>query len=206
MGLSEGIQQGVQGTAKIAGSLVGGRGRRREEREAKAEYNSSMQAYKGAEFTNAYGGLQNTMEDLTVNTQQANFMAQQQQQGMANTMGAMQGAAGGSGIAALAQAMSNQQSQNLQQSSASIGMQESQNQMASARMAGQNQMMNAQGEAGVQEKEFGRTETLLGMSQQRLGAAKEARAAATQALVSGIGDTVAGGLEVAKTLYTGGVG
>ena len=206
MGFSEGIQQSAQGTAKIAGSLIGGRGRRREERAAKAEYNSSMQAYKGAEFTNAYSGLQNTMEDLTVNTQQANFMAQQQQQGMANTMGAMQGAAGGSGIAALAQAMSNQQSQNLQQSSASIGMQESQNQMASARMAGQNQMMNAQGEAGVQEKEFGRTETLLGMSQQRLGAAKEARAAATQQLVSGIGDKIAGGLEVAKTLYTGGVG
>ena len=103
--------------------------------------------------------MQNTAEDLTVNTQQAEFQAQQQQQGLANTMGSLRGAAGGSGIASLAQAMAGQQSQNLQQSSASIGMQESQNAQMAAQQAGQIQQMAAQESsanqsAGLQAAQF----------------------------------------------------
>lgn len=88
--------------------------------------------------------MQNTAEDLTVNTQQADYQSQQQQQGLANTMGSLRGAAGGSGIASLAQAMAGQQSQNLQQSSASIGMQESQNAQMAAQQGAQIQQMTAQ--------------------------------------------------------------
>ena len=51
-------------------------------------------------------------------------------------MGNMNAAAGGSGIAGLAQAMANQQAQNTQAASASIGQQEAANQrMAAANMA-----------------------------------------------------------------------
>jgi hypothetical protein len=181
----------IGGVANIAGSLIGGRARRREQKAAQAQLKERMSAYENMQFTNPYENIQNTMEDLTVNTQQADFLAQQQQQGMANTMGALQGAAGGSGIAALAQAMSNQQAQNLQQASASIGQQEASNQMAAAQQGAQIQQLQAQGEAAIQDKEQARTETLLGMSQQRLGAANEARAAATQQLIGGIG-SVAG--------------
>ena len=181
----------IGGVANIAGSLIGGRARRREQKAAQAQLKERMSAYENMQFTNPYENMQNTMEDLTVNTQQADFLAQQQQQGMANTMGALQGAAGGSGIAALAQAMSNQQAQNLQQASASIGQQEASNQMAAAQQGAQIQQLQAQGEAAIQDKEQARTETLLGMSQQRLGAANEARAAATQQLIGGIG-SVAG--------------
>jgi len=181
----------IGGVANIAGSLIGGRARRREQKAAQAQLKERMSAYENMQFTNPYENMQNTMEDLTVNTQQADFLAQQQQQGMANTMGALQGAAGGSGIAALAQAMSNQQAQNLQQASASIGQQEAGNQMAAAQQGAQIQQLQAQGEAAIQDKEQARTETLLGMSQQRLGAANEARAAATQQLIGGIG-SVAG--------------
>ena len=84
--------------------------------------------------------MENTMEDLTVNTQQADFVNQQQQAGMANTMDKLSGAAGGSGIAALAQSLINQQTANAQAASASIGAQESQNQMAERSQAGQLQM------------------------------------------------------------------
>tara|TARA_R110002072_G_C7923552_1_gene531203 strand:- start:975 stop:1895 length:921 start_codon:yes stop_codon:yes gene_type:complete len=77
--------------------------------------------------TNFASQMQNTAEDLTVNTQQAEFQAQQQNQGMSNIMSNMKGAAGSSGIAALAQTLAGQQSQNMQQASASIGMQESSN-------------------------------------------------------------------------------
>lgn len=197
----------IQGAAQIAGSLIGGRARRKEQQAAKEEMGNRMSDYENMNFQNPYANMQNTMEDLTVNTQQADFMAQQQQQGMANTMGALQGASGGSGIAALAQAMSNQQNQNLQGASASIGQQESQNQMASARMAGQNQIYEAQGAAQMQDKEQARTETLLGMSQQRVGAANEARAAATSQLVGGIGNIAGSGLTgLAGTKAGGGEG
>lgn len=196
MGMVAGAVGGVvQGVTGAIGSLVGGGKRRREERAAKREYEAAMQAYKDFEFTNPYQNLQNTAEDLTVNQQQAQFLAQQQQQGLANTLGAMQGAAGGSGIAALAQAMANQQSQNLQQASASIGLQESQIQQQQAAQGAQIQELQAQGEADIQAAEFGREQTVLGMSQQRLAAARAARAQATQQLVGGIGQIAGGAVE-----------
>jgi hypothetical protein len=131
--------------------------------------------------------MENTMEDLTVNTQQADMMNQQNQQNLANTMGGMNAAAGGSGIAGLAQAMAQQGAKNTQQASASIGAQESRNQMAAARQAGSNQMAELQGAEKSRAAEKDKTETMLGMSQQRLGAANAARDAATQSIMGGIG-------------------
>jgi len=186
----------VQGLTNVVGSMIGGRARRREQRQARRDMAKRQSEYENMQFTNPYANLQNTMEDVTVNQQQAQFLAQQQQQGLANTMGALQGAAGGSGIAGLAQAMANQQAQNLQQSSASIGQQEARNNLLQAQQAAQIQQLGAQGEAMVQGREVARTETLLGMSQQRLAAANQARQQATQAMVGGIGD-IAGGAMVA---------
>lgn len=183
---------GVQGLTNIVGSMIGGRARRQEQREARQAMAKRQAEYENMQFTNPYANLQNTMEDLTVNQQQAQFLAQQQQQGLANTMGALQGAAGGSGIAALAQAMSNQQAQNLQQASASIGQQEARNTLLQAQQGAQIQQLEAQGEAMVEGREVARTETLLGMSQQRLAMANQARQQATQAMIGGIGD-IAGG-------------
>lgn len=180
------------GAANMVGGLIGGGARRREQRQAQAQLNQRMAAYEGMEFTNPFANMENTMEDLTVNQQQAQFLAQQQQQGLANTMGQLQGAAGGSGIAALAQAMANQQAQNLQQASASIGQQESRNQALSSQQAAKNQLMEAQGESRVQDLEIGRTQTLLGMSQQRLAAANQARQQATNQLIGGIAGVGAG--------------
>ena len=187
------LMMGIGGLANVAGGLIGGRARRQEQRAARAQMQERMTAYENMQFENPYANMQNTMEDLTVNQQQAQFLAQQQQQGLANTMGAMSGAAGGSGIAALAQAMANQQSQNMQQASASIGQQEAGNQMAAAQQGAQIQQLQAQGEGQVQQMELGRNQTLLGMSQQRLAAADAARAQATNQLLSGVAG-VAGGV------------
>jgi hypothetical protein len=181
------IAGGVSGLTSVVGSMIGGRARRKEQAAAKQQLAQRQAEYENMQFQNPYAGMQNTMEDLTVNTQQADFMAQQQQQGMANTMGALQGAAGGSGIAALAQAMANQQNTNLQQASASIGQQEARNQMAAAQQGAQIQQLQAQGEADIQAREQARTETLLGMSQSRLAAANQARQQATEQLIGGVG-------------------
>ena len=81
---------------------------------------------------NAMEGMENAFEDLTVNTQQADFEAQQNAQNQANIMSSIAGAAGGSGIAALAQSMANAGAMQSQKASASIGAQESANQTKAA--------------------------------------------------------------------------
>jgi len=87
-------------------------------------------AYEGMQ--NQYEDMENAFEDLTVDTQQAEFEAQQNQQMQANIMSQMQGAAGGSGIAALAQSMASQGQLQAQKAAASIGAQEAANQKAAA--------------------------------------------------------------------------
>tara|TARA_R110002124_G_scaffold90960_5_gene231813 strand:- start:6190 stop:7179 length:990 start_codon:yes stop_codon:yes gene_type:complete len=102
-------------------------------------YNKQENAYDGMEnkmagqknafddMENKMEGVENSFEDLQVNTQQAEFEAQQNQQMQANIMSDLSGAAGGSGIAALAQSMANQGSLQAQKASASIGAQEAAN-------------------------------------------------------------------------------
>ena len=176
----------VSGLAGIAGGIIGGGKRRREQKAAQKEFNTNKARMEGADTSNLAVNQENTMEDLTVNTQQADFINQQQQAGMANTMGSLKGAAGGSGIAALAQSLSNQQTANAQAASASIGQQEAGNQMAERRMAGQLQNQELQGEYASRAAEKDKTDTLLGMSQQRLGAANQARQSATSSIIGGV--------------------
>ena len=88
-------------------------------------FEGQKNAYEG--MKNQMEGMENAFEDLTVNTQQAEFEAQQNQQMQANIMSQMSGAAGGSGIAALAQSMANQGALQAQKASATIGAQESEN-------------------------------------------------------------------------------
>lgn len=140
--------------------------------------------------------MENVYEDLTVNTQAADFAAQQQAQGMANTMDQFAGAAGGSGIAALAQAMAGQQAINAQRAAVDIGQQERQNLMAERGMAGQLQAQEREGELISRQMQQQKTNTLLGMAQGRLGAANLAREQARQAVISGIGQ-LAGGVSQA---------
>ena len=176
----------VQGLAGIAGGIIGSGKRKREQKEAQAEFNRNKQRMEGLDTSNLAVNQENTMEDLTVNTQQADFVNQQQQAGMANTMDKLSGAAGGSGIAALAQSLAGQQSQNAQAASASIGSQEAGNQMAERQMAGKLQSQELQGAYDSRAAEKDKTETMLGMSQQRLGAANDARDAATKSIIGGV--------------------
>ena len=156
------------------------------------------------------------MEDLTVNTQQAEFQKQQIQQQQAATLRGMQGAAGGSGIAGLAQAMANQGQLQTQQISASIGQQEARNQALKAQGANQNQQLERQGEAMVQEAETSRQSTLLGMQMGETQAADEvnmraqqqkmqADMAKTEAWTTGITDTISGAISGGVGAY-GGIG
>jgi len=187
------VGQVISGGVDIANSIIGSKKRKAEQQQAQGLYDSSMSDFRNLDTSNPYANMENTMEDLTVNTQAADFTAQQQNQGLSNIMGSMKQAAGGSGVAALAQSLANQQSQNAQSAGASIGQQEASNQAAAAQQAGANQKMSREGDYLSQQMERGQTETELGMAQGRLGAANQARIDATQSLVSGIGQ-VAGGV------------
>jgi len=193
------ITGSVSGLANIAGGIIGSRKRKREQREAQKQMNMRMAQFEMADTSNLYKDMENTMEDLTVNTQQADFQAQQANQGIANTMNTMQGAAGGSGIAAMAQAMAGQQAQNMRQASISIGQQEQANQMAERQQADALAMRERRGEEDSRRLERQKTNTLLGMSQQRLSAANAAREQAKQSIMSGVGDIFSGAMSGAAS-------
>jgi len=186
------IMGAVGGVSQIAGGLIGAGKRKREARSAAQEMERRKAAYEGADTSNVYRNMENTMEDLTVNTQAAEFQAQQQQAGLSNIMDNMSGAAGGSGIASLAQSMANQQNQNLQIASADIGRQEQANQMAERQQAGNLQLYERKGELISRDAEKDKVSTLMGMAQQRSAAANQARQDATNAIVGGIGSVVGG--------------
>lgn len=177
----------VKGLTSIASGIIGGRKRRREQRRAQAEFDRRMAEYQNLDTSNLYKNLENTYEDLTINQQQADYTRRQQERAFASTMGGLQGAAGGSGIAALAQSLAGQQMEAAERAGVSIGKQERQNQMLTAQQAASNQMAEIAGEEKSRALKREQTETLLGMSQQRLGAANAARQQATQAILGGVG-------------------
>ena len=209
------VTAGVGGLAKLGMSLAGRRDRIEEQDAAREEMDKYKKQYENLDTSNIYAGVQNqfrnlenTYEDMTVNQQQAQFEAQQGAQQRANIMANLQGAAGSSGIAALAQAMAGQGQLATQQASASIGAQEARIQQLRAGEASRLQTLERQGEqyaeslrlSGAETArglEYSKTGTLLGMSQQRLGAANQARAEAKAQQMGAVGNIASAGLSLA---------
>ena len=201
------VGQIVGGLTGIASGIIGSRGRKKEQRAAQKEFNQNKMNFQMQDTSNVYDGMQNTMEDLTVNQQAAQFQAENEQQGLQNIMSNMSGAAGGSGIAGMVQAMANQQTKNLRSSSADIGRQEQSNQMAERQQAGNLDLYKRKGELISRDAESEKNSTLLGMSQARLGAANQAKQDATNAIVGGVGDiggAVLGGMAGGGMPFGGG--
>ena len=199
-----GIGAGVMAGAAVAGGTIGRGKKKREVEASKKDYNARMAEYNGLDTSNLYGNLRNTYEDLTVNTQAADFQKQQQMQGQANILDTLKGAAGGSGIASLAQSMAGQSNMAAQQASASIGQQERQNQMMYQQQEASNQQMSIAGAEQARSLQWNKTSTTLGMAQQRSAAASQALAENDAAMWSGIGQ--AGGMVVGAAVSGIGAG
>lgn len=118
---------------------------------AKNQLDRQKEMFMHLDTSNPYLNMQNVAEDLVVNQQQAQFQAQQNAASQANVMNELSGAAGGSGIAALAQSMSNQAATANQAASASIGQQEQQNQRARVNQEAELQMKEREGELKSRE-------------------------------------------------------
>ena len=174
----------------IGQGLIGGAARRQKQREKQAEFDKLKSEYAMQDISNVYSGMQNTMEDLTVNTQAAEFQSEMNQQSLSNIMNSQNRAAGGSGIAALAAAMANQQTQSNRSISADIGRQEQMNQMAERQEAGKLQSLERQGELMSRQAQNEILGTQLGMAGEELAAANQARQNATSQLIGGIGGVV----------------
>jgi hypothetical protein len=114
-------------------------------------------------FTNPYADMENPFEDLTVATGAAEFQAEQGAQQRANILEQLRGAAGGSGIAGLAQSLANQGQLQARQISVDLQRQEMMNAMAAAKGASMIDVQERAGEAMVQQAESGRQATVLGM-------------------------------------------
>jgi len=192
------IVGGVKALSSIAGGIIGSKKRKKEQRQAQANYDKQLQRLEGMDTSNPYANQENVYEDLTVNTQQADMLSQQQQQSLANTMGNLQGAAGGSGIAALAQSMANQQSQNLQAATASIGQQEARNQQLAAGQAAEIQQAERKGDIMSRQMEASKVSGMLNRAGQRLSAANQARQAATNQIMGGVGELAGMGASFLK--------
>jgi len=162
---------GAGGLAKLGMSLAGRQKRIEEQENAKEEMQARMEEYENldtsniyADVENQYKDMENTYEDMTINQQQAQFEAQQGAQQRADIMQNLRGAAGGSGIAALAQTLASQGSLDAQKASASIASQESANQMAAAKEAGNIQGKEREGELMSRQMENDKLQSQMGMT------------------------------------------
>lgn len=212
-GIVVGGVQAATGVAKLIGGKKAKKKADRQAEQARREMRARQREYEQLDMSNPYADYQNQMaenvyEDLTVNQQQAEFEAQQGAQQRANIMQNMRGAAGGSGIAALAQVMANQGQLQAQRASASIGQQEAANERLSAQgqltvQQGEQAAMDkrVQGEIMSREAQKQRIQTLMGMRQQEASAfSREAQIAQAQAM-EGISD-IAGGIGSVATSFT----
>lgn len=180
------VGAGLSAAGGIAGGLIGGRKRRKEQEAAEAEFNAMKSRYQALDTSNPYKNVTNTFEDLTVNTQAADFAQQQAEQGRADILGNLAASAGGGGIAALAQSLANQQTQAAQAAAASIGQQEQRNQMLAAQGEASVQQMRAAGERQSQELEMRKSGNLLQLAAGRKQAADQARQQALSTAIGGV--------------------
>ena len=164
-----------------------------EAEKAKQQLEKEKDMFKSLDTSNPYLNMENTMEDVTINQQEAEFMKQQSMQSQANIMQQMRGAAGGSGIAALAQTLAGQGALDAQKAAAGIGKQEQAIQTERAKEASRIQGLGREGELISRQAEAGKIESLMGMSADELAAQREAKAAASAQMMSGI-TTAAGGI------------
>ena len=189
----------VSGVSQIFGGFAMARAakaerdRQREiEQEAREERNKMRNIYMNLDTSNPYENMENVMEDLTINQQQAQFERQTFAQSQSNILQSLQGSAGGSGIAALAQSLAQQGQIAAQRSAASIGQQETANIQAARGMAAQLQQLQRQGRRETQQMNMQKFGTLQQMSQQEMMQAGAAASQAEQQRMSALGSAIGG--------------
>lgn len=205
----------------IAKAITGAKARkeaRAEKQRAQAEMEAQKEQFANLDVSNPFLGMENVFEDLTVNQMEAQFTREQQQQSQSNILQQMRGAAGGSGIAALAQTMAQQGALDAQRAAVSIGQQEQANQMQTLQEEARLQDKVRQGDIMSRQMKEQQLSTLMGMTAADAEAAARAEQAANAEMWSGISNigqsfmggatglmgNVSGGVEVGKSFWGAG--
>lgn len=195
----------IGGATQIIGSAIGGGARRREQRQAQAEFSAAKKAFQDFSLQNKFANLENTMEDLKVSTTAFDARQQARQAGAAQSLEAMV-AAGVTGTGAAQQTLAGIE-QGLMADSQQIAQNELTNQRAAAQQAGLNQFRAATAADDLQLRQYDRSQQLLNMASFRKNTADQARQQATAQLMGGIGSFAGGvGTAMAGAKEAGGFG
>jgi len=166
---------------------------------AQREIDKQKAMFASLDTSNPYANMENTMEDLTVNQQSAEFMKQQQMQSQANVLDQLRSSAGGSGIAALAQTLANQGNLAAQKAAADIATQERQNIMAERQEASKIQGLEREGELISRQAEAGKIQSLLGLAADEKSNQLAAQSGAREDMFEGVSDIAQAGFDYAET-------
>ena len=207
----------IGGVSSLIGGNKAAAAAKAQQKQARAELEEQKSAYMGLDTSNIYADVEkqvateNPYEDLTVNQQQAQFQAQQGMQQRANIMQNLRGAAGGSGVAALAQQMAAQGQLATQRASASIGQQEAANQRLMAQGASQIQgrqfqatQLKLRGAEAARGLEYQKRQGLMGLASGQLQAANQSAAAAEAQKAAGMSSIIGGAVSGVGSLAAGG--
>ena len=196
MALFTAIATGIKAATSIAGAFSGWKKKKaakKANKEAKKKMEAAKEKYMNLDTSNPYLNMENTMEDLTVNQEAAEFEKQAAQQSEANILSNMNKAAGGSGVAALAQALANQGQIGAQKASISIADQEKANQAAERRETSRLQGLEREGEIQSRNLKRDMAKTEMGMASadvQSTAAEMEAGGQQISSGISGVGSAV----------------
>jgi len=174
----------VSGAANIVGSLQGKKKIDAEMNAATKEFDTARSRLTNFQFSNPWQQAENTMEDLTVSTQAAEFQAMQADQALAASLDTMVQAGGGAGSA---QAIANAALASQQGISASIQQQEQRNEVLRAKGAAQVQNLRLQGEEDLQSQKFVQAGELANLASTRRIAARQEQINNRNQLMQGIG-------------------
>ena len=191
------VSAGVGLYKAIDGGIRAKKARKAAEK-AQREIDKQKAMFASLDTSNPYANMENTMEDLTVNQQSAEFMKQQQMQSQANILDQLRSSAGGSGIAALAQTLANQGNLAAQKASADIAKQEQANQMAERQEASKLQGLEREGELISRQAEAGKIQSLLGLAADEKSNQLAAQSAGREDMFGGISDIGQAGFDYAE--------
>jgi hypothetical protein len=175
------------GVAKLVGASKRKKAAKKAAAKAAKELAAKKKQYEALDTSNLNKNMENKMEDLTINQKGMELQSQKSAQSRANVMEGMKDAAGGSGIAALAQTMANKGSEDAAKEAAMIGDQEAANQKASSQEASKIQDAKIKGEEASRSLKYQKTSNLMGMAAGEKDTADAAKTQASKDQMNAIG-------------------
>ena len=149
--------------------------RRRDRFAAEAEFDRRLKIYEDSTFQELDPDdykQENVFEDIQVDTQAAEFASEQFRQQQANIMEVYRGTAGGSGVAALAQTLSNQAAKQAKDTSVNIAQQLAQNKKIKlgeeSRLKQQERQLQLNEAMGKRQFEADKMATMIGVAGQKI--------------------------------------